>query len=38
MISKTKIAATSVTFALLSVPALADCELNIYNWCNYTIP
>lgn len=38
MISKTKIAATAVTFALLSGPALADGELNIYNWGNYTSP
>lgn len=38
MISKTKIAATAVTLALLSGPALAEGELNIYNWGNYTNP
>lgn len=38
MISKMKIVATAATLALLSGPALADGELNIYNWGNYTNP
>jgi spermidine/putrescine transport system substrate-binding protein len=38
MISKMKIAAVAATMAMMAGPALADGELNIYNWGNYTSP